>query len=234
MRAAYASEFLRRYGTVGFDGHGELVVIEDLTFACVLDLVGHLADRRIKTVDRYETDGRVLGAVALSRNVSFARVDREFHTDLGTLVERAKYQVRIENHDVADSLDVAGSNRARSLLFHHHSFRAFALHLDGDVLDVEHHVGDILAHTCDRGKLMQHAVNMHRLHSRALQRRQKNAAQRIAERDPKATFERFGDHSRNPRSVAAGGNLELVRPYQFLPILLDHVFTFSAARSCRA
>ena len=47
-------------------------------------------------------------------------------------------------------------------------------------------------------------------------------------------FERLGNYRRDPRGVAACGDLELVRPDQFLPILLDHVFTFSAARSSRA
>src|SRR4249920_1161127 len=56
----------------------------------------------------------------------------------------------------------------------------------------------------------------------------------IAERDAESPFERLGNHRRDPRGVAAGGDLELVRPDQFLPILLDHVFTFSAARSSRA
>ena len=81
---------------------------------------------------------------------------------------------------------------------------------------------------------MQHAVDMHRLHRRTLQRGQQNAAQRIAERDAETALERLGDYCRDPRSITAGGYLELVRPDQFLPILLDHVFTFSAARSCRA
>jgi hypothetical protein len=81
---------------------------------------------------------------------------------------------------------------------------------------------------------MQHAIDVHRLHRRALQRGEQNAAQRIAERDAKSPFERFGNHRCDPRGVAAGGDLELVRPDQFLPILLDHVFTFSAARSSRA
>jgi len=75
---------------------------------------------------------------------------------------------------------------------------------------------------------------VHRLHRRALQRRQQNAAQGIAKRHTEATFERLGDHGGNARSVTASGDLKLVRPDQFLPILLDHVFTFSAARPCRA
>ena len=73
---------------------------------------------------------------------------------------------------------------------------------------------------------MQHAVDVHRLHRRALQRGQENAPQRVAERHAEAALERFGNDRRYPRGIAAGGDLELVRPDQFLPILLDHVFTY--------
>ena len=74
---------------------------------------------------------------------------------------------------------------------------------------------------------MQHAVDVHRLHRRALQRGQQDAAQRIAERDAEAALERLGDDGRCPRRLVAGGDLKLVRPDQFLPILLNgHVFTF--------
>ncbi len=225
---------LGRHRAIGLDCHGQLVVVENLAFAGVLDLVGNLAHRRIKAVDRNKADRRVLGTVTLGRHIALAGVDGELHADLGALVERAEHEVRIENDDIADRLDVARSDRAGTLLLHDHPLGTFALHLDGDVLDVEHHIGDILAHAGDRGELVQHAIDVHRLHGGALQRGQQNAAQRIAERDAEAAFERLGDHRRNPRGVAARGDLELVRPDQFLPILLDHVFTFSAARPCRA
>ena len=43
---------------------------------------------------------------------------------------------------------------------------------------------------------MQHAVDVHRLHRRALQRGQQNAPQRVAERHAEAALERLGDHRR--------------------------------------
>jgi hypothetical protein len=131
-------------------------------------------------------------------------------------------QVGVEHLDVADGLDVAGGDGARALLLHHHALGAFALHLDGDVLDVEHDVGDVLAHARDRGELVQHAVDVHRLHRRALQRRQQDAAQRVAERHAEAALERLGDQ-RRLRLASAPGDLQLVRLDQFLPIFLDHV-----------
>ena len=78
---------------IGLDRQRELVVIEDLAFARVLDFVGDPARRRIETVDWDKPDRRVLRPVALRRNVTFAGVHRKFHADFGALVERAQHQI---------------------------------------------------------------------------------------------------------------------------------------------
>ena len=71
---------------------------------------------------------------------------------------------------------------------------------------------------------MQHAVDVHRLHGRALQRRQQDAAQRVTERLAEAALERFGDDGRKPGRVGARRYLQLVRSNKFLPIFLDRHF----------
>src|SRR5204863_163352 len=140
----------RRDRAVGLDRHGQLVVVEDLALAGVLDLVGDLAHRREQAVDRDQADRRVFGTVALGGDVALAGSDRELHADFRALVQRADLQVGIEHDDVADGLDVAGGDGARAGLLHDHALGAFALHLDRDVLDVEHDVGDVLANARDR------------------------------------------------------------------------------------
>src|SRR6185437_8642284 len=215
----------------GLDRHGQLVVVEDLAFAGVLDLVGDLAHRGEQAIDRDQADRRVLGTVALGGDVALAGGDGELHADLGALVQRADLQIRIEHHDIADGLDVTGGDDARTLLLHDHALGAFALHLDRDVLDVEHDVGDVLANARDRGELVQHAVDVDRLHGSALQRGQQDAAQRVAERLTEAAFQRLRHQRRETVRVVARGHLELVRPDKFLPIFLDrHCFTHAASR----
>ena len=49
---------------------------------------------------------------------------------------------------------------------------------------------------------MQHAVDLHRRDRSALQRRQQNAAQRIAERQTETALERFGDDRRKTLRIA--------------------------------
>jgi hypothetical protein len=80
---------------------------------------------------------------------------------------------------------------ARALLAHDHALGTLAFHLDGDFLDVQDDVGDVLAHAGDRGELVQHAVDLDGGHGRATQRREKHAAQRVAERQAEAALERL-------------------------------------------
>jgi hypothetical protein len=54
---------LRGDRTVGLDGQGQLVIVENLALAGVFDLVGDLLDRREQAVDRDEADRRVFRAV---------------------------------------------------------------------------------------------------------------------------------------------------------------------------
>ena len=56
---------------------------------------------------------------------------------------------------------------------------------------------------------MQHAVDMYRLHRGALQRRQQNAPQRVAERDAEAAFERLGDDCRHPLRIGPAATCSL-------------------------
>ena len=82
-------------------------------------------------------------------------------------------------------------------------------------------IREILDHARNRRELVQHAVDMDRSNRRALQRREKNTAQGVAERHAEAALQRLGDSCRHAARVVAGRDFELVRLDQFLPVLLD-------------
>src|SRR5262252_6015144 len=103
--------------SIGLDLHGQLVVVENLSLTGVLHPIGHLLDRRIQAVDRDQPDRCILRPIALRRHIALAGIDGKFHADLGALVEVTQHQLRIENHDVADGLDVARVTSAGPVFF---------------------------------------------------------------------------------------------------------------------
>jgi hypothetical protein len=115
-------------------------------------------------------------------------------------------------------LNVACGHNARSLLAHNHALGAFAFHADGDFLDVENDVGDIFTNTGDRRELMKNAVDLYRGHGSTLQRRQQDAAQRVAQGQAIATLERLGNNGRQEARVITRLDLEFGRLDKFLPV----------------
>jgi hypothetical protein len=109
---------------------------------------------------------------------------------------------------------------------------AFGMHAQRDLLHVQHDVGDIFTHALDGRELMQHAFDLDRGDGGALQRRQQHAAQRIAQGQTEAAFQRFGDDGGDTAGVMPGFGLELVGLDQFLPVLLKHFFLI-VSRACR-
>ena len=67
---------------------------------------------------------------------------------------------------------------------------------------------------------MQHAVDVDGGDGGALERRQQDAAQRVAQRRAEATLERFGHEGGDAAAVTARLHIELRRTDQFLPVLL--------------
>ena len=136
---------LRRDGAVGLDGQRQLVIVELLADAGVLDLVGDLADRRVERVDRDQADRRVGRAVGGGRDIALADVGGQLHVERRALVEVADDQVGVRDLDVAGGGDLAGGDFARAGGRELQPLGAFALHLQRDLLHVEDDVGHVLA-----------------------------------------------------------------------------------------
>jgi len=96
-----------------------------------------------------------------------------------------------------------------------------------DLLDVQHDVGDVLAHARNGREFVQHALDLDRGHRRALQRGQQHAAKRVAQGQPEAALQRFGDDGGRTRLFMTRIDFELLRFDQFLPIFLEHCLSSS-------
>ena len=171
----------------------------------------------------FSADRRVVRTIALGGDVAFARVDRELDANARAVIEIADHEIRIEDVDVGERLDLACLHFARAFGLEHEALRTVGVELQRQLFDVQHDVGDVFAHARNGREFVQHAVDLNRGDRGALQRLKQNAAQRVAERQTEAALERLGnDHGMRARS-RAGIDLQLHRLNQFLPILLDHV-----------
>ncbi len=104
--------------------------------------------------------------------------------------------VGVEDLDVADGLDVAGGDDARPCLRTTMRFGPSPCILMAISLMLRTMSVTSSRTPADRGELVQHAVDLHRLHRRALERGQKDAAERVAEGQAEAALERLGDDGR--------------------------------------
>ncbi len=138
------------------------------------------------------------------------------------VVERADDLLRVQHLDVVAGLDLTGKHLAGPGCAQPHPLRPVAVHPQADALDVEHDVGNVLEHARQRGKLVQHALDLDRRDGGALQRGQQDAAQRVSERQPESAFERLGDDRRDALGIAAALDGKLLGFDQGLPILLKH------------
>ena len=97
---------------------------------------------------------------------------------------------------------------------------ALAFHPERDLLDVEDDVGDVLANSREARELVEHAFDLDRGDSGALQRAQEHAAQRVAQGHAEAALQRFCDEHGLAAGVAGALlALQRVRLLQFLPVL---------------
>src|SRR5579863_7806193 len=224
---------LGRHRAVGLDRHRQLVLVQVLALAGGLDPVGHFLHRREHAIDWEQPDRRILRSIPVGRHVALAGRDREFDAQVSALVEGADDEVRVEDLDVAGGLDVARSHRAGTALLEHQALDALALHLDRDVLDVEHDVDHVLADAGNRGELVQHAVDVNRGDRRALQRRQQHPPQRVPERLAEAALERLGDHRGHFARGLAQNDIELLGLDELLPVLLNHGASLSTDDGAR-
>ena len=99
--------------------------------------------------------------------------------------------VRLEDLDVAVGLDVAPAHFAGLVDLEGQRLDLIGVQLQRNLLQVEDDVGRVLDHAGDRRELVQHAVDLDRGDRRAFNRRQQDAAQRVADGGAEAALERL-------------------------------------------
>ena len=191
----------------------QTIVVGLLPDARVGDLEVDLPDRREQRVDRNHADRRLRRLVALGLDVAAAGADVQLHAQLRALRAGQDLVIGVQHLDAVGERDVAGRDLALAVLLEAQHARLRVDRLQQDLFEVQHDVGHVLDDVGDRGELVQRALDLDRRDRRALQRRQQDAAQAVAQRRPEAALERLAGElavrrrqrsRRRPRACAGG------------------------------
>ena len=192
ISAACRDRVLRVDRPVGRHVEAELVVVGPLPDAGGLDVVRDPAHRGEDRVDRDHADRVLRPAVVLRRDVATAAADRQRDLEAAAVGEVRDLEIRVQDLQLRGCLEVARLDDAGALLREAHlDLGRVAVQDRDEVLEVEDDVGDVLTDARQRRELVLHALELHRGDRGALERREQDAAQRVAERVAEAAVERL-------------------------------------------
>ena len=106
--------------------------------------------------------------------------------------ERGDVVIRVEDLELGRDVDVGGHDLAGLVLVETHLHLVeLAVQPAHELLEVQDDVGDVFLDALDGRELVRDTLDLDRADGRALERRQQDPAQRVAERMPEAAVERF-------------------------------------------
>ena len=132
-------------------------------------------------VDRDEAEAEVGVEVLVGRDVATAALEAHLHVDLAAFGDGADVDVLVEDLDVAVGLDHAGGDDAGLVGAEVEGLGAFAVELEGNLLEVEDDVGRVLNDAGDGLELVQHALDADGGYGSALDRGEQGAAKCVAD-----------------------------------------------------
>ena len=183
-----AERLLRADRPVGLDLDRQLVEVGHLADAHALDPVVDLADRGEDRVDGDDPDRQRLGA--LGAQVADAALDGQVHLDGHVVrVEGHQDEVGVDDLDVGRLGDVGRRDRAGAALDEAELDRVGREALEAELLDVQDDLGDVFLDAGDRRELLVDVADLDARDRGALERRQEDAPQRVAEGDAVAGLE---------------------------------------------
>src|ERR1700674_1922094 len=175
-----ADGVLRGDRAVGPHFDHQLFVVGHLAEAGGFDGVVDFAHRRVNAVDRDVTDGQVFVIVAVGGHVAAAVLGAHLNLEFAALADRRDVHALIEDGEVRVFLDLRRGDRTGLLDVDVNPLRQVGVELDGHLLQVEDDVRGILDHAGDRRKFVQHAFDLHGGDSRAFDRTEQRATQRVS------------------------------------------------------
>ncbi len=202
---------------VGVDLHGQFVVVRFLSNACGFDVVTDTDHGAEDGVDG--NDANFLFPFGMFRrwHVPAAVFHDHLHDEFIIAGQRGQHVFLVDHLDVAIGLDIRAGHGPCHVFFHANDFRRLTVVLDDQGFDIQHDIGDIFHDTFDGREFVLSPLDAQLRDGAAFQAGQQDPPQRIADRHPKSTLERF-DHELSVGIAEGPGNTaNLIRKFQSAP-----------------
>src|SRR5581483_10567717 len=118
--------------------------------------------------------------ILVGGDVAAAALEAHFHVKLAAFGDRRDVDALVEDLDVGVGLDHAAGDNARLVGAQVDGFRTFPVELEGNLLEVQDHVGGVFDDSGDRLELVQNAFDLDGGDGRAFDGAQQHAAKRVA------------------------------------------------------
>ncbi len=190
-------------GAVGPDVEDQLVVVGALTDAGVLGLEAHALHRGVERVERDAPDLLLflVGVLLGSGDIAAALGDGELHLEVHLVGEGGDDMALVEDRDRGVGLDEIRGDLARAGGGQTHGLGLVALERDDEVFHIQDDVRDIFHHTPERGELVLGALDLDGGDGCALDAREEDAAEGVADRRAEAALEGLNDKAPEVRVV---------------------------------
>ena len=185
--------FLRMNTSIRRDLQIQFLIIGLLLHTVVLNCKLHIANRCVNRIDRQQTKLCIGRTILLCRDVTTTLGNRQLNLKLYIRIQATNYQFWIQYLEVGQEIrDIACGEFTLTGNIHSHLLtidildgldETYLLELQNDLKHSFHNTGD-------RSKLMIYTGNLDRRDRIALQRREQNAPQRIADGHAKSGLER--------------------------------------------
>jgi hypothetical protein len=138
-------------------------LVEHEVIRWLAELIGMPADASGVLVSGATMANVLALAVALDRHIALPALDHQFHDKVRVLsVERRDVQVRVQDLNLGVGLQVTRGDVALPLHIQPQQLRLVAVQFERQLFQVQDELRHILNHTGDRGKLMEHVLDLHR------------------------------------------------------------------------
>src|SRR6185295_19356300 len=139
-------------------------------------------------IDRDVSDTQAFVKISIGGNVAAAVLDAHFNLKASAFAHGSDVDFLVQDLEIGVVFDVRGGVDAGLCPLQVNRLWFFAVQLQWNLLQVQYDVGGIFDHTWDGRKFVQHTFDFHRSERSALNGREQNAAERIADGGAEAAF----------------------------------------------